>query len=373
MRLRLLIAALLLVVAAVPATAAARATKRPDLVVSEGSVAASGTKLTGSFAVKDRGSASAKKSKAALIVTASKKDKVIKRFSVKKLKRSKSATIDVSATVPSGLPAGRLPLKVCADAGGAVTEKSETNNCRRVGTLTVTATGGPNPPASTVPTDPVSFQPDQVFTLDDAESNYWVYVPSSYDASHQTPFTLFVWLHGCGGESSGDIYTVSPGQGQDWISVTVGGREDGCWDPGGDQAKVLAAIASMKTHFNINPRRVIIGGYSSGGDLAYRTAFYNANMFSGLLAENTSPFRDTGSSADQSIAAAAWKFNVVHLAHTEDETYGIDGVRSEIQQLKDAGFPVTLIEKPGSHSDNNTDSDLQKFLLPHIDDGWLAP
>jgi predicted esterase len=366
----LLVAALALL----PASAGARSKPRPDLVVSKGSVRVSGGKLTGSFAVKDKGSATAAKSKAALIVTASKKNRVIKRFSVKKLKRAKSATVAVSANVPSGLPAGKLPLKVCADAGAAVRETSEANNCRRVGTLTVSGSGGPNPPASTVPTDPVSFQPETPFTLDDSESNYWVDVPSSYDATHQTPFTLFVWLHGCGGESSGDIYTVSPGgDGQDWISVTVGGREDGCWDPGSDQPKVLAAIASMKTHFNVNPRRVIIGGYSSGGDLAYRTAFYNASMFAGLLAENTSPFRDTGSTADQSIAAAAWRFNVVHLAHTEDETYGIDGVRSEIKELKDAGFPVTLIERPGGHSDGNTDSDLQKLLLPHIDDGWLAP
>ncbi len=64
----------------------------------------------------------------------------------------------------------------------------------------------------------------------------------------------------------------------------------------------------MKTHFNIDPRRVILGGYSSGGDIAYRTAFYNANSFAGVLAVNTSPFRDTGSSQQDSLAAAAWKF-----------------------------------------------------------------
>jgi hypothetical protein len=40
---------------------------------------------------------------------------------------------------------------------------------------------------------------------------------------------------------------------------------------------------------------VVIGRYSSGGDLAYRIAFYHALMFAGLLAENTSPLRDTGS------------------------------------------------------------------------------
>jgi hypothetical protein len=34
---------------------------------------------------------------------------------------------------------------------------------------------------------------------------------------------------------------------------------------------------------------------------------------------------------------------------------------------------VTLIERPGAHYDGATDSDLQALLLPHLDDGWLAP
>jgi hypothetical protein len=38
-----------------------------------------------------------------------------------------------------------------------------------------------------------------------------------------------------------------------------------------------------------------------------------------------------------------------------------------------AGFPIELIEEPGGHSDSHTDPDLLAYLLPHIDDGWLAP
>jgi hypothetical protein len=251
------------------------------------------------------------------------------------------------------------------------------------GTVTATATVTVSA-ASTVPTDPIAFTPDTVFTLDSGTTN-WIVVPGAYDSSHQTPISLFVWLHGCGGESSGDIYNVSPGgAGQTWISLTVGGREMDCWDPNSDSPKVLAAIADLKTHFNIDPKRVVLGGYSSGGDLGYRLAFYNALDFAGILAENTSPFRDTGSSATQSIAAAGWKFHVAHLAHLQDETYAIAGVRDELAQLTAAGFPVTSIERDGTHYDDpgavvngnpvpGTVADLQSLLLPFLSAGWTAP
>jgi predicted esterase len=229
-----------------------------------------------------------------------------------------------------------------------------------------------------VPTNPISFSADTVFMLGSPQSPYWIYVPGSYDGTHRTPTELLVWLHGCGGQGAGDIYTVSPGGDQRYIAIAVGGREGACWDPNVDQEKVLAAIADVESHFNIDPHQVVLGGYSSGGDLAYRTAFYHAKLFAGVLAENTTPFRDTGSSQADSLAAAAWKFHVVQLAHTEDEVYPIDTVRSEAQAMAAAGFPIQLIERPGHHYDDSTadagsDHDLQVLLLPHLADGWRSP
>jgi poly(3-hydroxybutyrate) depolymerase len=147
---------------------------------------------------------------------------------------------------------------------------------------------------------------------------------------------------------------------------------------------VLAAIADMKTHFNIDPRSVILGGYSSGGDLTYRTAFYNADSFAGVLVVNSSPFRDTGSSQAASLAAASWKFNVVHLAHLQDTVYPIAGVRNETNAMVSAGFPLTRVERDGSHYDDpeqivnghavpGTSADIATYLLSHLDDGWLSP
>jgi len=151
-----------------------------------------------------------------------------------------------------------------------------------------------------------------------------------------------------------------------------------------DPARVLASVAAMKTHFNVKPKGVVLGGYSSGGDLTYRTIFYNAPLFAGALVENSSPYRDTGSTEVASLGAAAWKFNVVHLAHLQDETYPIDGVRTETDSMTAAGFPMKRIEVDGAHYDDpgaienghpvpGTSADLQTYLLPYLDAGWAAP
>ena len=319
----------------------------------------------------------------------------------------------VTISPPRGLAAGRYELLACADTSGAVRERSERNDCRDLGAL-----GRPpcpefvahlygdayvpirrrldhdqdddgsnldhhdfngRGPRHHVPADPVRFGEDDVFTLDNPQSNYWVYVPTSYDSTHQTPVTLFVWLHGCGGESAGDIYTVSPAGAQSCIAVAVGGREGDCWDVNSDSAKVLAAIASVKTHFNINPRRVILGGYSSGGDLAYRTAFYNAKMFA-----ESSPRTPRRSATPAPTARSRSPPRRGSSTSCTSPTPRTRRIRSPASTRDDAltaaGFPVTVIERPGTHYDNNTDArgtgtdwDLVHQLLPYLDAGWRSP
>lgn len=244
-------------------------------------------------------------------------------------------------------------------------------------------TGG-GTPGSSFPTAPIPYVTGQPFTLVVGGTTHWVYVPQSYDGTHNTPTTLFVWMHGCGGSSSGDVWTVSPGgTAQNWITLAPGGAEGGCWDMATDGPTVLAAIAALKTHFNIKPLGVILGGYSSGGDLGYFLAFSNAAQFAGLLAMNTSPFRDNGVPRSQATQAA-WKFNVLHVAHLQDTTYPIAGVRDETNVLKNAGYPLQLVEVDGTHWDApgaivngkavpGTNADIATYFFPKLNAGWSAP
>jgi hypothetical protein len=231
----------------------------------------------------------------------------------------------------------------------------------------------PPPPVSTLPTDPLPYVAGEPFEVTDGAVPYWTFVPETYDESNLTPAPLLVWLHGCGGYSEGDIWVVDPGEEadppQDWLTIAIGGREGDCWVPSVDEARVMAALADVETHFNVDRQRVILGGYSSGGDLAYRTGFRHSSSFAGLLIENSSPFRDTESSAAESLGAATTKLPIVHLAHTGDTTYPLAGVEREVGEVAAAGFPIELIKRPGQHYDSHTDSDLRELLLPHIDDG----
>lgn len=234
------------------------------------------------------------------------------------------------------------------------------------------------PPSSpTKPTAPVPFTRGIAFTTDSGTTN-WVIVPHSYDLTHETPTKLFVWLHGCGGMSQYDVSLVSPGATQDWISLAVGGRERACWQSYTvDGAKVLAAIADLKKHFNVDPTRIVIGGYSSGGDIGYPLMFANADLFAGGLFENTGP----SSTALTLAKTAKWKLNITHLHHTGDTTYPIANIRTNMSSLKALGFPVTLVEQPGTHFVNgdtydtpgSTNGNLRKFLLPSLGLGWRTP
>jgi hypothetical protein len=321
-----------------------------------------------------------------------------------------------STTIPESVPAGNRPVVVCTDtclrigwvhvSGTSAAEGGSggSGGAKGTGGSGTGATPGspvpplpvpPSPPShpiSTVPTDPLYPEAERPFRHVGGGVEYWGYVPSSYDASNRTLTPLLIWLHGCYGEAEGEAWVVDPGEEmqppQDWLTLTLAGREGGaegvCWVPSVDEAKVMAALADFETHFNVDRRRVILGGYSSGGDLAYRTGFRHSSTFAGLLIENSSPFRDTESTEAESLAAATTKLHIVHLAHLQDETYGIEGVRSETNAVKAAGFPLERIEVRGEHWNDpgeiveghavpGTDADLRTYLLPHIDDGWLAP
>jgi pimeloyl-ACP methyl ester carboxylesterase len=378
----------LLMVMLVPGTAGA-AVKRADLTVPRGTLSVASGKVKGSVVVRNAGSRTAP----ATTVSIAAGTRLLGRVHVSALRPRASRTVKVALTLPASV---KLPVsvKACADSRHRVTERREANNCRTLGRLVAPAVGPssttttttttttpvvpapvapvtpvtPAEPVSSVPTAPIPYTPDTTFAL----GGSWVSVPSSYDKTHQTPTELFVWLHGCDGVSEGEIGDVmSPPTGP-YIALAVGGREGDCWYVGTDDQLVLDAIAMIKSHFNIDPKRVVIGGYSSGGDESYRLAFTRNGSFAGVLALNTTPFRDTATNQAADLAVA-YKFPVVHLAHTGDATYGIATVRSETDAMSNVGFPLTRVERSGAHYDANTFPDMKAVLLPHLWDGWRAP
>ena len=238
----------------------------------------------------------------------------------------------------------------------------------------------PPPPEGSVPTDPVAFDAGTALRLHSGSSYYWALAPRDYDATHQTPTQLFIYLHGCGGASSDDVYAATNFYAS-WLGMAPGDGEEGpCWDPiEVVDGYIMDAIADMKTHFNIDTKRILIGGYSAGGEMTFYTAFHHADTFAATLTYNSSPYSMDPTPQQQAetlagwISNAAWKLNVVHLAHTEDLVYPIAAVRTQLQMLVDAGFPVVTIERPGTHADDTTTSDRNALVYPYLSAGLHSP
>jgi predicted esterase len=328
-----------------------------------------------------------------------------------------------AVTPPTTASAPPPPTTASAPASKSTSTSTTTPTTTVASTLTSAPTT--TVPVSTVPADPVAFTPNQCFFEPDGRgqyenqantvtesqasqgdaggfftSGYWTVVPPSYDSTNQTAETLLVWMHGCDGSAEADSFYLSNySTDRPYIVISLNGPEGegagpSCWDTGdqSDSQQVLADIASAETHFNVNRRRVIIAGYSSGGDLAYQTIFLHADTFAGILAINTDPVRDNtfNDNLSAAIAGAAWKFPIIQVMHVSDTTYPPSTVQPHLAALQSAGFPVTADDPAGDHYDNDapdgcddvtpstctsgTDADVARYLTSSIaGDGWQSP
>jgi poly(3-hydroxybutyrate) depolymerase len=224
---------------------------------------------------------------------------------------------------------------------------------------------GPKPSA----TCKITKDGDGFFT----RNGYVGFVPASYDGSEAAP--LVVGMHGCG-DSAYNFATwgVNPYDTrwtQKHIGISIDGATgaSGCWSMGGDDAKVLAAIDDIMSCFWIHKHKIVLAGFSSGGELGYRIAMMNASRFAGLLVEDAAAY---ASSKDENalFAGATWKLPIAHRAHSGDTVFPLSSVQADWAKLTAAGFPLQTDVTSGTH--DGTSTDWATWLLPRATT-WRSP
>jgi predicted esterase len=223
------------------------------------------------------------------------------------------------------------------------------------------------------PTQMCSVLPnsDGFFTM----SGDVVRLPPKYEVANPRPSRLLIALHGCG-DSAANFATwaaapFSVRSSQDYIAVAVGGRDGQCWDTNHDATLVAATIARVSSCFYVHQERIVLGGYSSGGDLAYKLAMTDSLVYSGVLIEHSGLFDVVGSAnVDNVLAAAEWKINIGHTAGINDPVYLISNVRSDYNKMVAHGFPIHYQETSEDH--DGTSDDWAGFLIPLMAK-WSTP
>ncbi|MDQ7780936.1 MAG: hypothetical protein RDV41_14660, partial [Planctomycetota bacterium] len=110
-------------------------------------------------------------------------------------------------------------------------------------------------------------------------TKYWLYVPEDYTKNHSLP--LMVALHGAGSDakSSAGIFHSEAARNK---FVLCGVKSTGeAWEDG-DGALILAVMDDVKKKYSIDPDRIFLTGYSSGGFMASRFGFKNHARFRGV-------------------------------------------------------------------------------------------
>lgn len=337
-----LVVAVVLLAAALSPSASGSQQKRPDLKVTAGDVSVSGVRVTGTFTVRNTGTKRAPATSSAVKVDG----KRVRSVATGAVGAGRKRVVRFSARVGGGTHV----ISVCADRKDEVRERRERNNCRKLGSVTVESTS--------VPTNPVAYTPGSVFRIGSSPSEYWMYVPMAYDDSHRTPTRIVVFVHGCGGTGEEYANIIKDLVADiDHLVMTPGLGKDGqCWDPTADAGPLLDSIADVKTRFNVDPQRVVLGGYSSGSTLAGQVAFEHATAFAGLVVVPGRPFW-SNENRDALMAGADWKLNIAWRAHTGDEYYPIATLRADKRALNDAGFPLAFSEVGGGHGFTEEDLD----------------
>lgn len=193
---------------------------------------------------------------------------------------------------------------------------------------------------------------------------YWVRLPKGYDRKNPKPTKTIIGLHGCGDPAKNFItWGIVPWETletSEHIGITVEtAGEPGCWQ-GSDTPRVRAVLDDAAQCYFLDQQKIILAGYSSGGMTAYRLALTESDRYAGFLAYKTS-LSATGE-ADKLIAGAKRKIPIVHLAGTSDGSFPIAVVRGDRDKLKNAGFPIELIEVAGGH--NGESPEWKDKLLP---------
>jgi len=233
------------------------------------------------------------------------------------------------------------------------------------------------PYAGQGPTQVCTYTPDAdgFFTLTSPQSPYTVRLPVGYDVQHPQPQRLLVAIHGCG-DTAANFATwaavpFSLRATQDYIALSVGGRDGTCWNASTDGVIVEAAIAHASSCFFVHPHKVVLAGYSSGGGLAYRMAMTDAQAYAGVLIENSGLYSVVGSgNVDATLDAADWNINVAHTARIDDASYPIASVHADWEKMIAHQFPLQSREIAGVHGDTATD--WEGYLIPKMG-AWVSP
>lgn len=186
---------------------------------------------------------------------------------------------------------------------------------------------------------------------------------------------LIVFMHGSGSSPEDCEKVFAPlveawqcsvlyPRGSKVMGAPAGRRPGHDWDAAKDVDRVIETIRSLK---GVDPRRVILTGFSSGAFMCYRVAFREPGMFVGVVPFSGAMPGDLLAATTVPVVSPKVPFFLVN--GEKDKAVTLESARTAEAYLKKAGLPVKLHAYDGAHFFPEDVFDVLKDAIDWFDKG----
>jgi len=212
-----------------------------------------------------------------------------------------------------------------------------------------------------------------LFTATDHDCTCGIFGPLHYESGYAYP--LIVWLHGPGCDerqlmrvmplvSMRNYVAIAPRG----VCISDSGEKPGCgydWCQTEEgislaEQRIYEGIRIAREKFSINPRRIFLAGFGSGGTMAFRVAMSHSSRFGGVLSL-CGPF-PTGNTPLGHLTEVR-QLPVLLAVGRDSLEYPSAEVCENLRLFHTAGLSITLRQYPCGH-------ELSPQMLTDID-RWI--
>jgi phospholipase/carboxylesterase len=220
---------------------------------------------------------------------------------------------------------------------------------------------------------PVAVEFGQLQRSSDQATPHALFVPMHYEPNY--PYPLLVWLHGSGDDER-QLQRIMPLVSlRNYVAVgprgpsPIKGRRGLDWsqreqDIDLAELAIFDCIDLVTERFNIAPHRVFLGGFGSGGTMAFRIGLRYPERFAGALS-----LGGVFPSGQMPLARLdlVRKLPLFIAQGRDAENYSVDRSCDELRLFHTAGLSVTLRQYPcGEELTTHMLGDMDRWIMERV-------
>lgn len=210
---------------------------------------------------------------------------------------------------------------------------------------------------------PALFLPGRISRLahrskiDGTLQPYSVFIPENYDK--ETPFPLFVTLHGSGVDEQRPMYymtrmvnymSIKRNLKRNFIVLAPKARGLSDWYLGDSGKDVIECIDHVKKLYNIDEKNIILDGFSMGGYGAWRLGLLYPDLFKAVIIRSggISPSASLKGENIIDLLDKGKGLNLFIVHGDKDNAVPVENARKAVQRSKELGIKHIYIEVKGA-------------------------